>query len=346
MRSSLRNIYLGETFSSYISLHNDSDHSCRDISLKADLQTGSQCVSLTSQEAQPIADLLPDHSVDDVIHHEVKELGTHILICAVSYTHYKGEPMQFRKFFKFQVLKPFDVKTKFYNAEMDEVYLEVEIQNLTTEPIFLERVSLQPSALYTARELTDNPAQDGKEGKNQSATRTYLTVKDTRQYLYHLCPRPELSADYHRLGTRTETSIGRVDIVWRGGMGHKGHLQTSQLQSVAPGFGDIRVTVESVPDTVTMETTFLIVCRIVNCCERVLDLSLSLHSLCGGGVVWCGVSGQTLGQLPRGACMELPLTLTALTPGLQTISGLRLTDNFLKRTYEHDEIAQVLVVDG
>ena len=27
----------------------------------------------------------------------------------------------------------------------------------------------------------------------------------------------------------------------------------------------------------------------------------------------------------------------------QTISGLRLTDNFLKRTYEHDEIAQVFV---
>ena len=27
----------------------------------------------------------------------------------------------------------------------------------------------------------------------------------------------------------------------------------------------------------------------------------------------------------------------------QTISGLRLTDNFLKRTYEHDELAQVFV---
>ena len=27
----------------------------------------------------------------------------------------------------------------------------------------------------------------------------------------------------------------------------------------------------------------------------------------------------------------------------QTISGLRLTDNFLKRTYEHDELAQVFI---
>ena len=28
---------------------------------------------------------------------------------------------------------------------------------------------------------------------------------------------------------------------------------------------------------------------------------------------------------------------------LQTVSGLRLTDTFLNRTYEHDEIAQVFV---
>ncbi len=33
----------------------------------------------------------------------------------------------FRKFFKFQVLKPLDVKTKFYNAETDEVYLEAQV---------------------------------------------------------------------------------------------------------------------------------------------------------------------------------------------------------------------------
>jgi len=27
----------------------------------------------------------------------------------------------------------------------------------------------------------------------------------------------------------------------------------------------------------------------------------------------------------------------------QTVSGLRLTDMFLKRTYEHDELAQVFI---
>jgi len=48
----------------------------------------------------------------------VKELGTHILVCEVF-----GEKLNFRKFFKFQVMKPLDVKTKFYNAEVNKLLI-------------------------------------------------------------------------------------------------------------------------------------------------------------------------------------------------------------------------------
>ena len=40
-----------------------------------------------------------------------------------------GFAQSFRKFFKFQVVKPLDVKTKFYNTENDEVYLEAQVNN-------------------------------------------------------------------------------------------------------------------------------------------------------------------------------------------------------------------------
>jgi len=40
------------------------------------------------------------------------------LVCEVSYTSPTQTQLSFRKFFKFQVLKPLDVKTKFYNAEV------------------------------------------------------------------------------------------------------------------------------------------------------------------------------------------------------------------------------------
>lgn len=42
------------------------------------------------------------------------------LVCAVSYLSSNGEQQNFRKFFKFQVMKPLDVKTKFYNAEVSD----------------------------------------------------------------------------------------------------------------------------------------------------------------------------------------------------------------------------------
>ena len=40
------------------------------------------------------------------------------LVCTINYTTEAGANMFFRKFFKFEVLKPLDVKTKLYNDEV------------------------------------------------------------------------------------------------------------------------------------------------------------------------------------------------------------------------------------
>jgi len=52
--------------------------------MKADLQTSSQRLNLSGGSGQPTAaELAPDDSIDDVIHHEVKELGTHMYVYRV-----------------------------------------------------------------------------------------------------------------------------------------------------------------------------------------------------------------------------------------------------------------------
>ncbi|XP_052774763.1 trafficking protein particle complex subunit 13-like isoform X2 [Mya arenaria] len=333
------NIFLGETFSSYISVHNDSNQNCSDILLKADLQTSSQRLILTGVNSQPMTTLKPNESIDDVIQHEVKELGTHILVCAVSYSTEAGEKMAFRKFFKFQVLKPLDVKTKFYNAECDDVYLEVQIQNITPGPVYMEHVRLDPSNLYNAEELNSKALTQGNG--NVFGPVDYLNAMDTRQYLYCLTPRPELYEENKVL--KGVTNIGKLDIVWKTNLGEKGRLQTSQLLRVAPGYGDIRVTVETAPDSAPLEETVQVLLKITNCCEREMDLTMLLQNDLNSGLIWCGLSGRKLGVLPPNEGLDLTLNLVTLYPGLQTISGLRLTDNKLKRTYEHDEIAQVFV---
>lgn len=131
-----------------------------------DLQTSSQRLSLCSNLPRP--QLVPEENISSVIHHEVKEMGTHMyvatnfkdlyskqiffrLVCEVSYQTSSGIPMSFRKFYKIMVLKPLDVKTKFYNAENDDVYLEAQVQNLTTGPISLEKVDLDASHLFNGK---------------------------------------------------------------------------------------------------------------------------------------------------------------------------------------------------
>lgn len=86
--------------------------------------------------------LHPDQTLDDVIHYEVKEIGTHILVCEVNYISLAGLPQSFRKFFKFQVLKPLDVKTKFYNAETDQIFLEAQVSILAKDKKKLDKANL------------------------------------------------------------------------------------------------------------------------------------------------------------------------------------------------------------
>ncbi|KAH6941572.1 hypothetical protein HPB50_020462 [Hyalomma asiaticum] len=342
---SFGNIYLGETFSCYMSVHNDSQATVRDVSVRAELQTDSQKVLLAGRAdgAAAVAELAPNSSIDEVIHHEVKDINTHILVCTVNYTTQAGEKLHFRKFFKFQVYKPLDVKTKFYNAESDEVYLEAQLQNITSSPICLEKVALEPSPYF-------NVCQLNTCGDSQSVfgAVNFLNPHDTRQYLFSLSPRlpssetgdPVTQPEKRRSGV---TSIGKLDIVWRSAMGERGRLQTSQLERIAPGYEDIKLTIESAPSTVNLEEPFEIACSVMNTCQRTMDLVLVLENLPSSGLLWQGMSGQSLGKLEPQATVRIRLEAVPFRTGLQSISGIKLSDTYLKQTYDYDEIACVLV---
>ena len=84
----------------------------------------------------------------------------HSLICSATYTvHTSGEELFLRKFFKFNVAKPLDVKTKFMNME-DDVLLEVQIQNITPNPMFLEVVNFDPNASFSSLDLNTLSQQE------------------------------------------------------------------------------------------------------------------------------------------------------------------------------------------
>ncbi|ORZ15519.1 hypothetical protein BCR41DRAFT_306088, partial [Lobosporangium transversale] len=113
MPASFGNIYLGETFTSYICANNESAHPVRDVILKAELQTSTLRFALSDTLTGKHIQLLESGKTNEIIvSHEIKELGTHILVCSIQYTTLDGQQKSFRKFYKFQVMNPLSVKTK------------------------------------------------------------------------------------------------------------------------------------------------------------------------------------------------------------------------------------------
>lgn len=333
---SFGNIYLGETFSCYVCVHNETNQPVQSVSIKADLQTNSQRIPLTTQQNQSPIMLDVDETLSDVIHHEVKDLGTHILVCEVTYMSNYNTLASFRKFFKFEVMKPLDVKTKFYNAESDDVYLEAQVQNITSGPITLEQVALESSQQFTVTSLNEING-----GLSVFGDVTLLQPQESCQYLYCLTPREHISKEIKLLSAAK--NIGKLDIVWRSNLGEKGRLQTSQLQRMTSDYGDIRVTYERLPNKVSVDEPFDFRCKIVNASERTLDLILKLRSLNDSSLLWCGISNRKLGPLEPGNSIYIDLTALPINTGLHNITGVSLVDLFLKRTYDYDYLASVYV---
>lgn len=331
------NIFLGETFTCYVCVHNDSDEMTTGVQVQADLQTSAQRLPLGGSTV--VNKLEPNESVDQVLHHEVKELGTHILICGVHYTTVQGEKLYFRKFFKFQVLKPLDVKTKFHDVKHGETLLEAQVQNITTTPMFIEAVMLDPSPAYIVADLNvfcGDP--DGKEltfGQN-----AYLGPGDSRQYLYQLIPKAPVVADSKKTNV---TSVGKLDMVWRTSMGERGRLQTSQLQKANPPLSDLIVTGENIPDVVQTEKPFEVSLKIMNNSAKDMSLRMVLSKSKTIGIHWTGTSGKYLGELKTKQSLFTKVTLLPIQPGIQTIGFLSLTDIMSGKTYKIDDVGQVFV---
>jgi len=88
-------INLGETFSSYISVHNDSPFDVTDVIIKVELQVTSSRFVLLDISNSPIKIFHSGESSDYVVHHEIKEAGANILICTVVYTKHDDEKKRF-----------------------------------------------------------------------------------------------------------------------------------------------------------------------------------------------------------------------------------------------------------
>eukprot|EP00794_Sanderia_malayensis_P007981 gene7981-8838_t len=337
---SFGSIYLGEKFSCFVSVLNDSNQNAENIVAQVDLQTSSQRFRLSSKGPQ--TRLLPDESIDEVISYEVKELGTHILVCDVHYSSTNDEKLNMRKFFKFQVLKPLEVKTKFQSVS-ETVYLEAQVQNITTSVMSIASVGLEPTPFYDVRDLNkinnDTTDEDSDEVELTFGN-SYLNSMDTRQYLYQLTPKVE---HLKEIETKNVVSVGKLDIVWRTNFGECGRLQTSQLQRSRPVNQDVQLKFLSSPSSVKLEEEFTLKCSLHNYGDSKMEVKLFLTNPKQCGLLWSGISGKVLGPLLPMSSINLELSMVSTRTGLQMIGGVRILDMNSTKVHKFDNIRQVIV---
>ena len=196
--------------------------------------------------------------------------------------------------------------------------------------------------------LNHIPNSDTEEEEDQEEKRlvfgrvNYLQPQDSRQYLFCLTPRSDLKLTYKQL--KGTTNIGKLDIIWRTNLGDRGRLQTSQLQRLAPNHGDIRFNVESVPSTVGLYKSFKMTCCIFNNSERTLDLELNLENVNKPRILWTGYCSRKLGLVEPSGSMDVVLEAVPQSTSLLSVSGIRITDSLLMRTYQFDDICHIYVV--
>ncbi|KAF8571861.1 hypothetical protein P879_01652, partial [Paragonimus westermani] len=212
-----------------------------------------------------------------------------------------------------QVSKPLDVKKDFSSVESGgSVVMNAQVQNLTSAPIYLERVVFEPSPNMTVIDL--NHAEGTQNLFTVGGQLQCLRPDDIRQFLYRLTPHPGsitplmLQSVPNKLhGTQSSAasvgpqgqlrplitsplsdqalqppppiSAGRLDITWRSTMGERGRLQTSSLKYEIPNWGDLHLTATELPSKVLTEEPFRVVFEMTNRSGNYLDLMLDLRTL-------------------------------------------------------------------
>ncbi|KAJ2806234.1 Trafficking protein particle complex subunit 13 [Coemansia guatemalensis] len=329
-------MFLGETFTAQVCVCNEGALAVRDVSFKAAVQTATQQLPLAETGGVQLAGGQP---LNLQVSHEIKELGSHVLACSITYLSAQGERRVLQRSFRFQAANPLVVKTKVNHLARD-VLLEVQVHNATPVPMALERLRFDPAAAFVAEDLCSLADTAPLWGSRAG----FVLPGDVRQYLYRLRPQlaPEGSAP---AGSASEGSaLGRLDILWRGPFGSVGRLQTSQLQRKPPGTPLIEVErAWVVGDRVSVETPFAARLRLRNASDQPMAVAATVHPHRHPLVIPCGPARYVLGELLPGEARELDVEFLPLAPGVQRLGAMTISDTTSGYARELDHTLDVLV---
>ena len=342
---SFGNIYLGETFTSYVSAGNHSDRAVRDAGFKAELQTERQRLILFDNTAAPLPVLQPGECYDFTVEHDLKELGAHTLVCSTVYTDADGERKYLPQYFKFAASNPLAVRTKVRPGRDGRTLLEACVENATRTPLLLASATFDPSprlrcetlappavsataAVFPEPGSCQRGAPDargagmGLPSLSGRAMHVLAPSGGSAHFLFELRPDDrgdDAAATTSGAGDAGEP-LGKLEIRWKGRMGEAGRLQTQQIMGPPRPRRDVEITVApSLPTTATLARPLSLRCVIRNCAATA-TAPLELVARDGwedpGADAGAGTTGKNAAP-PLGMAVDGPraVSLGVLEPG-------------------------------
>jgi hypothetical protein len=324
-------LFLGETFSAVIAIHNETSQVASKVNLKVELLTRNHRHVLLHPFF--IQQVDGGGSVEKVVMHEVHELEEHSLVVSVSYTHINGEETLMKRSFRIPVIKPLDVKTTHCAVEEEgDILFEIQIENLMPSPFVLEVFKFEPAENCTVVSCSDS--YPGDDCLSVFGHHKWIKPRNTRQYLYKITPSfwpsPKVARDGN---TYCSIKVGKVDIAWMSSYGEKGRIQTSPLEAKVERSREFLAQVCEVPGQVLLEQPFTATCLLKNISKSNMLLKTVFPQQHTGGILWSGLSGTEIGELATNSQKEVTFTLIPIRPGLQDITGLEFIDMISSKTY-------------
>ncbi|KAC9975346.1 hypothetical protein E3N88_45009 [Mikania micrantha] len=318
-------IYLGETFCSYISINNSSKFDVRDIIIKSEIQTERQRIMLLDTSKSPVESIRAGGRYDFIVEHDVKELGAHTLVCTALYHDGDAERKYLPQYFKFMVSNPLSVRTK------DTTYLETCLENNTKSNLFMDQVKFEPAPRWSATILKADVHHSEKDDFTREIFKPPILIRSgggIYNYLYAL--------KMSHVPAKNEGSnvLGKLQITWRKNLGEPGRLQTQQI------IGNAKIDLKAVkmPSVIILEKPFLVHLSLTNLTERKLGpfqvwLSFS-DSKEEKAVMISGLQRMDLPVVEAFASLEFQLNLMSAKLGVQKITGITVFDTMEKKTYD------------
>lgn len=333
--TALAQTLVGETFSGYLNVGNPSNSIANNVVLVVELQVGTSRNTLFSNVGSPVASMGPGDFLDAIVSHELRDAGTYVLTCIVSY-HLPGalEPKSFKRSYRFPALHPFAVSHRVCQQDT-RLLVECLVENATQGCIFLTGAKLDciegfQSTLMCQGNDGDAPKLGGLH---------HFTPRGAFSLLFQVMP---IGDTVDVAYVKDLASVGQLVLSWHVPEGASGCSEHHQilLQPRSSSALDLRIV--ACPQTVGVENPFTVEVEVVNRSNRTVEPLVVFNLAQMEGVHGHGPTRRAVGSLEPYCTARVKLPLFVVVPGLHSLKGISLVDDISKAVYEFDSICDIL----